>query len=319
MTTAYEDKPRPRELNDVRGWFPPLDQVLFEKLLARQEERGERGDLLELGVFMGKSAIFLGHHLRDGEKFTVCDLFESEAPDQANGAETAKSYATLTREAFERNYLSFHDELPRVLQAPSSVVADEVEAKSSRFVHIDASHLYEHVYGDIGAARDILLPGGIVVLDDFRSEHTPGVSIAAWEAVLNRGLRPICLSTQKLYATWDDPEPIQDELITMAQEREDCDLSIQQAAGHRIVRLRSRGMKAPDFPFSKYYEEPKPEEPVAPVAPVAPPVASAPAPAAPRRRSTRSKVRRVAIDVLPPVITRAVQRSRARRRARLQG
>ncbi|WP_326610707.1 class I SAM-dependent methyltransferase [Streptomyces scopuliridis] len=316
MTTANEDKPRPRELNDVRGWFPPLDQVLFEKLLTRQEERGERGDLLELGVFMGKSAIFLGHHLRDGEKFTVCDLFESEAPDQANGAETAKSYATLTREAFERNYLSFHDELPRVLQAPSSVVADEVEAKSSRFVHIDASHLYEHVYGDIGAARDILLPGGIVVLDDFRSEHTPGVSIAAWEAVLNRGLRPICLSTQKLYATWDDPEPIQDELIAMAQEREDCDLSIQQAAGHRIVRLRSRGMKAPDFPFSKYYEEPKPEEPVAPVAP---PVASAPAPAAPRRRSTRSKVRRVAIDVLPPVITRAVQRSRARRRAQLQG
>ncbi|MFE4829136.1 class I SAM-dependent methyltransferase [Streptomyces sp. NPDC056672] len=305
MTITTEDAPRPGELGDVRGWFPPLDQVLFETLLNGQKARDEHGDLLELGVFMGKSAIFLGHHLRDGEKFTVCDLFESEAPDAANGAETAKSYSTLTRNAFERNYLSFHNELPRVLQGPSSVVPDEVEPRSCRFVHIDASHLYEHVYGDIGAAKDILLPGGIVVLDDFRSEHTPGVSVATWEAVLTRGLRPICLSTQKLYGTWGDPKPLQDELIAMAKARGDCHVSVQRAAGHRIVRLKARDMRAPDFPFSKYYVE-KPPEPVAP--------------AAPKRRSARSRVRRVAIDVLPPVITRAVQRSRAQRReAQRQG
>lgn len=44
MTTVYDDMPRPRRLDDVRGWFPPLDQVLFEKLLTRQETLGERGD-----------------------------------------------------------------------------------------------------------------------------------------------------------------------------------------------------------------------------------------------------------------------------------
>ncbi|KIF76348.1 hypothetical protein QR77_25630 [Streptomyces sp. 150FB] len=314
MNTVYEDKPRPRQLDDVRGWFPPLDQVLFEKLLTRQETLGERGDLLELGVFMGKSAIFLGQHLQDGESFTVCDLFESEAPDDANGAETAKSYPTLTRDAFEANYLSFHDELPRVLAAPSSVVPAEVKPKSCRFVHIDASHLYEHVHGDIAAARDALLPGGVVVLDDFRSEHTPGVSIATWEAVLNRGLRPICLSTQKLYATWDDPETIQDEIIAMAQGLEKCDLSLQEAAGHRIIRLKSRGLTAPSFPFSKHYvAEPAPaEEPAAPAAPKqgSP---SAAAPKGPRR----SKAARLAIDVLPPVITRAVRRGRAQKRAKV--
>jgi hypothetical protein len=313
MTTVNDDKPRPRQLDDVRGWFPPLDQVLFDKLLTRQETLGERGDLLELGVFMGKSAIFLGQHLQDGESFTVCDLFESEAPDDANGAETAKSYPTLTRDAFEANYLSFHDELPRVLQAPSSVVPGEVKPKSCRFVHIDASHLYEHVHGDIGAARDALLPGGVVVLDDFRSEHTPGVSVATWEAVLNRGLRPICLSTQKLYATWDDPETIQDEIIAMAQGLEKCDLSLQEAAGHRIVRLKSRGLTAPSFPFSRHHEEePAPaREPAAPTAreQAAP---SAATPKGPRR----SKAARLAIDVLPPVLTRAVRRGRARKRAK---
>ena len=169
----------PGELRDVPGWFPPLDQMLFSWFLQRQEKPG---DLLELGAYMGKSAILLGQHLRDGERFTVCDLFGGEAPDGANRAETTKSYASLTRQAFERNYLSFHDALPRVIEGPTSVVPGEVAPDTCRFVHIDASHLYEHVHGDIGAAREILLPDGIVVLDDFRSEHTPGVSVAVWEA-----------------------------------------------------------------------------------------------------------------------------------------
>ncbi|MEU9736248.1 class I SAM-dependent methyltransferase [Streptomyces sp. NPDC048002] len=292
MANAPQTHVLPGELGDVPGWFPALDQTLFTWLLDRQRSLGERGDLLELGVYLGKSAILLGRHLRPGETFTVCDLFESDAPDGANRAETSKSYASLTRQAFERNYLSFHDTLPRVLQAPSSVVAHEVPPGSCRFVHIDASHLYEHVYDDIGAARELLVPDGIVVLDDFRSEHTPGVSVATWEAVLNRGLRPVCLSTQKLYGTWGDPEPVQEELLATLRSREDCGLSVQQAAGHRLVRVRARGMRPPPFPPSRHY-----------VAPAPVPVA---APAAGRPRRSRS--RRIAVDLLPPIVTRAVRR-----------
>ena len=103
-----------------------------------------------------------------------------------------------------------------------------------------------------------------MVLDDFRSEHTPGVSVAAWEAVLNRGLRPICLSTQKLYGTWGDPEPLQEKLLAMIQERDDFGLSVQMAAGHRLIRTRSQGMKPPPFPHSRHYVEPVPEPVPAP-------------------------------------------------------
>ncbi|WP_030233286.1 MULTISPECIES: class I SAM-dependent methyltransferase [unclassified Streptomyces] len=305
MTNAQATDKHPGELADVPGWFPPLDQILFTWFLERQKAQGMRGDLLELGVYMGKSAILLGHHLQDGEKFTVCDLFEGEAPDEANQAESTKSYATLTQQAFERNYLSFHDTLPTVIAAPSSVVSEKVAPDTCRFVHIDASHLYEHVHGDIGAAHDILLPDGIVVLDDFRSEHTPGVSVAAWEAVLNRGLRPICLSTQKLYGTWGDPGPIQEELLDMLRQRQDCGLSVQEAAGHRLVRARSRGMKPPPFPTSRHYVAPAPAS--VPAARVTESRAARPARPAP------SRARRIAKDLLPPVVTRAVRRARAKR------
>ncbi|MEU9476328.1 class I SAM-dependent methyltransferase [Streptomyces sp. NPDC048191] len=313
MATIQEKARPPRRLDDVPGWFPVLDQLLFDWFLNRQESARMRGDLLEVGVYMGKSAIFTGRHRQPGEKYTVCDLFEGDAPDDANQAESAKSYGALTRRVFEDNYLSFHEELPRVLQGPSSLVPAEVEPGSCRFVHIDASHLYEHVHGDIGAAHELLMPDGIVVLDDFRSEHTPGVSIATWEAVLNRGLRPVCLSTQKLYGTWGDPEPVQEELLAMVRERSDCHLSVQQAAGHRIVRLKSKGMRAPQFPPSRH-AEPAPVPQPAPTPAPAPATAPAPAPTvrpAPRRGPSRA--RRVAVDLLPPVVTRAIRRARTAR------
>ncbi|MGI5451984.1 class I SAM-dependent methyltransferase [Streptomyces sp. CA-249302] len=301
MATAQAtDNKEPGELKDVPGWFPPLDQILFTWFLERQETGGRRGDLLELGAYLGKSAILLGQHRQDGEDFTVCDLFGGEAPDGANRAETAKSYSSLTRQAFERNYLSFHDALPRVIQAPTSVIPREVAPDSCRFVHIDASHLYEHVRDDIAAAHDLLLPDGIVVLDDFRSEHTPGVSVATWEAVLNRGLHPICLSTQKLYGTWGDPGPVQEELLEMLRERADVGLSVQEAAGHCLVRTRAhKGMQPPPFPRSRHCSAP---EPVAPPAPTAP---------APRRRPSRA--RRIGRDLLPPIVTRAVRKALAAR------
>ncbi|MFE5214617.1 MULTISPECIES: class I SAM-dependent methyltransferase [unclassified Streptomyces] len=309
MATIQEATRPPRRLDDVPGWFPVLDQLLFDWLLNRQEAAGMRGDLLEIGVYLGKSAIFTGRHRRPGEKYTVCDLFEGEAPDDANRAESAKSYSALTRGRFEANYRAFHDELPRVLQGPSSLVAAEVEPRSCRFVHVDGSHLYEHVRDDIGAAHELLGPEGIVVLDDFRSEHTPGVSVATWEAVLNRGLRPVCLSTQKLYGTWGDPAPVQRELLAMARERSDCHVSVQEAAGHRIVRLKSKGMPAPAFPLSRHAEE------AAEPAPGVTLRAAAPAPAPAARPAPRygRRVRRVAVDLLPPVVTRAIRNARAAR------
>ncbi|MET9820815.1 class I SAM-dependent methyltransferase [Streptomyces sp. NPDC006349] len=333
MATAQETHAYPGELNDVPGWFWPLDQVLFSWFLERQERLDTRGDLLELGAYLGKSAILLGHRLRDGETLTVCDLFGAEPPDAANRAEAAQSYSSLTRQAFERNYLSFHDTLPTIIQAPSSAVVDEVAPGSCRFVHIDASHLYEHVEGDIRAARELLRPDGIVVLDDFRSEHTPGVAVAAWEAVLSRGLRPVCLSTQKLYGTWGDPEPVREELLAALGGREDIAVTVERAAGQELVRTRARSKRLappPSLPASRHptpAAEPAAQPTPAPVATPAPAgsggrgtgAARTPGRAAPRPPGPRERTRRLALDLLPPAVTRAVRRYRAAQRAKAAG
>ncbi|MFB7947140.1 class I SAM-dependent methyltransferase [Kitasatospora phosalacinea] len=266
----------PATPDDVPGWFFRADREVFSHLLDRQTAAGTTGDLLEMGAYLGRSAILLGSHLQSGETFTVCDLFDLDAPDDENSAEMSMSYReTLTRRAFETNYRAFHPELPVIVQAPTSVLADgRIAADSCRFVHIDASHLYEHVAGDIVVARDALAKNGVVALDDYRAPHTPGVAAAVWEAVFTLGLRPVLLTPEKFYGTWGDADAVRADLLARDWRAEGFRLDEEHLAGQLCHRLA--------------WDEP------------APPVRTAP---------QRSLSRRVALDVLPPFATRAVRRA----------
>ncbi|WP_219460883.1 class I SAM-dependent methyltransferase [Nonomuraea rhizosphaerae] len=223
-------------LERIPGWFWPADQRLFEWFLSG----GAQGDVLELGAYLGKSAVLIGAHLRQGEGFTVCDLFESDAPDADNNAETSRSYSTLSRQKFEQNYLSVHDTLPEIVHGPTSIILDHVKADSCRFVHVDASHLYTHVKGDVLAARAVLKGDGVVAFDDYRSEHTPGVALAVWEAVAGLGMAPICVSSQKLYAMWGDPVPVQRRLLEWLGTRADLWHTTDVLGDRELVRVNQR-------------------------------------------------------------------------------
>ncbi|GAA1910090.1 class I SAM-dependent methyltransferase [Streptantibioticus ferralitis] len=300
MTTSPVDTdeqlPAPSRLADVPGWFFPVDQLLFDWFLTRQRQRDESGDLLEVGVYLGKSAIFSGAYVRDGDRFTVCDLFDSPAEDSSNSAEMAKSYSTLTRRAFEANYLSFHDELPTVVQGPSSFVPDHVDKDSCRFVHIDASHLYDHVHADIVCARTLLRPHGIVALDDFRAEHCPGVAAATWQAVTSGGLQAVCITSTKFYGTWGDPGPVRDELLSWLSGRRDLWYEVQSVAGGPLIRVDGKKAVAPPHPASRH--------------PAADLNRQASAPAASDR--PRPTARRLAARVLPSSLAKAVSAARRR-------
>lgn len=224
------------DVSSIPGWFQPQDQKLFRWFLGEQKRRPIVGDLAELGVYMGKSAIVIGEYLRPGETFTVIDLFESPAFDDDNSVENANTYADLTQRVFEANYLRFHVELPTVVKAPSSEILDHASAGAHRFVHVDASHLYEHVQTDVASARVLLHESGVVAFDDIQSHHTPGVAAAVWSAVHNGGLRPIAISQPKLYGTWGDPAPWQQALLSWLPSS-GLGYEVQQVAGAPLVRV----------------------------------------------------------------------------------
>jgi len=227
---------RPSTIDDIHGWFWPEDRTLFAHFLG-DEAVLATGDLVELGTFLGKSTVFIGNYLAEGEKFVALDLFLNET-DEANKFEN-NNYPTLTREKFESNYLAFHSQLPVIVEGPSSLIVDHVEPASARFIHVDASHLYEHVAVDVQSSRTLLAPGGVVVFDDYRAVHTPGVSAAVWEATALHGFRPFLLSPQKMYGTFDaDPAPHLERVLKLLSRDPRWQYVVEDMLGVTLVRAQ---------------------------------------------------------------------------------
>lgn len=220
----------------VGGAFWDIDFRLFDEVLAIQESLDVTGDLLEIGALYGKSTIVLGVHARADETVHVCDVFESEAATSANQAENASSYPGLARDKFLANYRTYVKGDPRIIQEWSTVIPDHVEPSTLRFAHVDGGHLFETVVDDLRNVKPLLVPQGVVVLDDFRALHTPGVAAAAWAEVVSGGLVPFALSEQKMYATWGPAAEYAARLDTWLARNTDVDnYGYQDVAGHSVL------------------------------------------------------------------------------------
>lgn len=219
----------------IPGWLDNDDLELMSFILTRQAESETPGDLAELGVYLGKSAVLIGGHARPSETVTVVDLFDSLAVDEANATENRREYSDLNRKAFEANYQRALGKLPTIIQGPSNLIVESASHRTHRFVHIDASHLYQHVVEDIRSAKTLLRESGVVVFDDIRSQHTPGVAAAAWAEVA-QGLRPFAITSQKLYATWGPSESWAETVASWASTRPH---EQQNIAGNQVVRIYS--------------------------------------------------------------------------------
>lgn len=212
-------------LDAIPGWFALLDAHLFIAFDRLQGKAGTRGDLLEIGVYRGRSAVLLGYLVGSGENLVACDIFDALPPDEPNRREAARWYGDLTRQLFEDTYRRYHSVPPTIVAAPSAELRHHLVGQPRfRMIHVDASHTYDNVRTDLATARALLVDGGIVVLDDYRTLHSPGVAAAIWRDVAETGLLPICLTSTKMYATWS-PVPV------------DWDAALDEfARGHPFLR-----------------------------------------------------------------------------------
>jgi len=191
--------------DSVQGWLLDIDATLFIGMDVMQRAHGARGDLLEIGVFYGKTSILLGFLARPGETLVACDVFENTQALSVEGQGEHDTYhRALRREEFERNYLRFHATLPTVIAAPSSTLDAEAWAGRFRLIHIDGGHEYSVVREDIRLARKMLAPGGIVIFDDWCLPHCAGVGMAVWEDYLRGDMIPLALTDTKFYAKWNE-------------------------------------------------------------------------------------------------------------------
>lgn len=166
--TRYLDETR-----SVEGWFFPIDAYLFGFIDDVQRREGIRGNLFEIGVHHGKTAIFLARCVRDAEILGVCDVFEQQELNRDRSGEGS-------REIFERN-MGKH---PVIIFAKESArLTSDDTTTQCRFLHIDGGHRAEDVVNDLLVAERALLPDGVVALDDAFNPNWPGVSEGFYQFV----------------------------------------------------------------------------------------------------------------------------------------
>jgi hypothetical protein len=229
-------------VGSIPGWFTLVDILLFRKINELQHAEGKTGDLLEIGVYRGKSAILLGYLLQGEERLVLCDLFGAPAPTADNESENIRLYPNLNRELFEHDYRRFHMRLPEILECPSDTLLGERKvARTFRFVHIDGGHTYDAVEADIKTTHAILHEWGVVAFDDHINLHAPGVVAAVWKEIASGRLVPFCMTERKMYAQLSPPR--KEHLASLkewAHAHPLLEFSTRSLFGHEIAIITER-------------------------------------------------------------------------------
>ena len=180
----------------IEGWLSPDAALMFMAYYEVIAERGIAGDVLEIGVHHGLSALALAAMRRDGAQLVAIDLF-----DELQAHNVSES-GSGSRARFERNMREFFGDIEfvRCIAAPSSTLSPADLGSGFSFCHVDGGHTATETYQDLELCSDVLLPGGLLALDDYFNPAFPGVCEGAIKFWLNheQALTPLAVGFNKV-------------------------------------------------------------------------------------------------------------------------
>ncbi|HET6341404.1 MAG TPA: class I SAM-dependent methyltransferase [Gemmatimonadota bacterium] len=152
------------EYERLNGWLRTEAAATWSCLFTFQEERGIHGDLMEIGIFKGKSAALIALHAGPQEKVVLVDpMLRREATD------AIQNIGISGEVVFVRDFSENLAGHPQVM------------SRSGRFrwIHVDGEHSLRAVANDLRLSSQLLAKDGVICLDDFMNSCYPQVTIAA--------------------------------------------------------------------------------------------------------------------------------------------
>ena len=151
---------------NLEGWFFPLDQLAFYELTALQERLNINGDICEVGVYKGKSLVFLSLLKRRDEKLLGFDTFEDDYLKITN--HSLKLYGSPENVSLQKGLTSdiSEEQLNKLFE------------RVVRFLHIDAGHEYHEVLEQLQIFTPYVSDQCIIAMDDYQDREFPGVGAA---------------------------------------------------------------------------------------------------------------------------------------------
>ena len=180
----------------IDGWFQFDAALLFSLCAELVAEETSRGNVLEIGVHEGLSAIVVAGLRGAGKRMVAVDLFEELQDLNVSHSGSGK------RDTFLANMAQFHEpgDWLQVIARRSSEIAAEELGDGFTFCHIDGGHSAEEADMDLELCSKITSPGGLIALDDYFNEEFPEVLEGAVEYYLGHrdDLAPIAIGYNKV-------------------------------------------------------------------------------------------------------------------------
>lgn len=138
--------------------------------------QAERGDVVEVGSWQGRSTAYLASAVRDsanGSLFAI-DHFKGNVGRETSYKVGSHDLSDLRR-GFIDNMAKFDlSEFVRLLDCSTEEAAPAIADRQIRMLFIDGDHSYDGVRRDFELFQNQLVPGAVVVFDDV-DQTFPGI------------------------------------------------------------------------------------------------------------------------------------------------
>lgn len=164
-------------ISKIRGWFNICDIYLFDYILNNLEKEGIVGNIIEIGVYYGKSFVKLSQYINnnyDNENLIGIDSYIRDNGQYDIIIENIKNNSDIN-----------------IDKKVSIIIEDSFNLNSSfnnnkyfhncKLIHIDGSHAGLNVYHDIELADQLLNENGILIIDDWHNCCYPDIQEAFYK------------------------------------------------------------------------------------------------------------------------------------------
>lgn len=155
----------------IGGFMSDTSIAIWDSLLCAQMAQYVEGDLLEIGVFKGRSASILCQHKRPTEELWLVDFSDFILEAQQNLAKLQSPGVRFMR-----------CKSSALWQDPAVVT----KSRNFRWIHIDGEHTGHAVANDLNLATSLLCDKGIICVDDFFNPAYPQITAATFMWMANR-------------------------------------------------------------------------------------------------------------------------------------
>ena len=145
--------------------------------------------MIEIGVLRGGASALLaqaGRHFGKTGKIFSCDTFEGhvEIDEELDGTHTMGKFGDRTSYTEVKDYLAQYQEV-LVIQGDINETAPQLETDKFSLVHLDVD-VYKTTVFCLDYFSKRMIPGGIIIVDDFGVKTCPGVKKAVDDFMKDR-------------------------------------------------------------------------------------------------------------------------------------